>query len=121
MKPDRLAIVRVPEADQVRPAAFVFPDAAGVTWVEPSYRDPVPATAPAVHRVEGQAVARADGFDVVAGEQVRATVRPVETAEDDPDGSCARALADFADLLVADGVSLEEERRRVAAELELLT
>ena len=121
MKPDRLAIVRIPELAQVRPAAFLFPDDTGVTWVEPSYRDPVPATMPAVHRLDGQLSAQGDGFDVLDGDQVLATVRPVETAEDDEDGSCARALADFTDQLVAAGVTVEEERGNVADVLELLS
>lgn len=119
MTPDQLAIIRVPSIDQVRPAAFVFTDPDGMTWVEPSYRDPVPATMAAVHRLVGQTVAQGDGFDLVIGDTLVATVRPVATAQDDADGSCARALADFGDLLVADGVTLDAERARVAELLQL--
>lgn len=117
--PDRLAIVRLPllAPPQVRPAAFVFADDQGVTWVEPSYRDPEPGTAPAVHRVDGRLRARGLGVDVLAEGAVVAQVDPVG-AVDDPEGSCARALADFSDLLVEAGIDLDTERAAVAAQLQ---
>lgn len=117
MTPDRLAIVRLPALAQTRPAAFVFADARGLTWVEPSYRDPEPNTAPAVHRVDGTLRARGLGADVVQGDQVLAQVDPVG-AVDDPEGSCARALADFTDALLDAGTDLDTERAAVAVQLD---
>lgn len=110
MTPESLAIVRIASQDQVRPAAFVFPRVGGFAWVEPSYRAPEPVTQPAVHILLGEVHDQDDGFDVLRGGSVVATVRPWSTAQDDADGSCGRALADFTDLLVADGVSLQSER-----------
>lgn len=117
MTPDRLAIVQLTDPPQLRPAAFVFADATGVTWVEPSYRDPQPNTAPAVHRVDGEQRTRGEGVDVLAGDQVVAHIAPLGTL-DDPDGSCARALADFTDLLLEAGTDLDAERAVVAAQLQ---
>ena len=118
MKPEQLAIVRIPAVDQVRPAAFVFVDDAGVTWVEPSYLDPAGSTAPAVRRILGVAREAGDGFDVLTDGMVLATVRPMtDRDQDDADGSCGRALAQFTDQLVASGVSIEDERAAIEANL----
>lgn len=118
MKPEQLAIVRIPAVDQVRPAAFVFVDPAGVTWVEPSYLDPAASTAPAVRRILGAAREEGEGFDMVVDGMVLATFRPMtDRAQDDSDGSCGRALAQFTDQLVAVGVSIEDERAAIEANL----
>ena len=110
MNPERLAIVHLPSYGQFRPAAFIVPEAHGIAWVEPSYLDPNPTTQPAVHHVQGDVVAHAPGFDVMDGDTLVAEVRPVGTpGADDDDGSCARALADYADHLVIAGRTPDQE------------
>lgn len=115
MKTLQLQIVQLTRPPGRRPAAFVFLDPDGATWIEPSYRDPYPNTMPAAHRVAGS-VAQADGVVTVTDDAgVRATFSPWTTpGADDPGGTCKRALADFTDLLVLDGVTLDEEQAAIA-------
>lgn len=116
MKTLQLQIVQLPTpTPSPRPAAFVFLDPAGATWIEPSYRDPNPSTMPAAHRVAGT-VANGGGVVTVTDDTgLRATFSPWSTpGADDPAGSCKQALADFTDLLVLDGVTLDEEQASIA-------
>lgn len=118
MTPLQLAIVRLPTHDQVRPAAFVFPDDQGVTWLEPGYLDPFPSSRPGDHRLDGELVANPPGFDLVVADQVVAEFRPLGTpGADDSEGTCTAALLDFTDALVVTGRTLEQERALVAAAL----
>lgn len=118
MKPEALAIVRIPALDQVRPAALVFADDQGVTWVEPGYADPDPPARNPVHRIEGTVVERGAGLAIEGDGRELATVVPMGTpGADDPEGSCSAALLAYTDTLAARGLSLEGERAAVAEEL----
>lgn len=114
MKTLQLQIVELTRPPARRPAAFVFLEPGGAVWVEPSYRDPHPNTMPAAHHVEG-VVAKGDGVVTVTDDTgLRATFTPWTTpGADDPGGTCKRALADFTDLLVLDGVTLDEEQASI--------
>lgn len=53
----------------VRPAAFVFVDPGGLSWVEPSYADPFGAASSSFHRRDGRVVLVGDGIELHGGEE----------------------------------------------------
>ncbi len=117
MKDTDHAIVRLPAIDQVRPAAHVFRLEGGAAWVEPAYLDPNGATMATFHRIDGQVHALANGFTVTAPDGLVATFAPATAANDDPEGTCRLALADYTDLLVEQDLTQEGERARLQLEL----
>lgn len=115
----RPCIVRIPALDQVRPAAHVFRTPAGITWVEPGYLDPYGATARAVHGADGEVDDQASQVTVTLADGSQVLVLPATPENDDGEGSCMAALADYGDLVVELDWSQAEERARVQAQLEL--
>lgn len=118
MTPDSLAIIHLLKTDppMFRAAAFVFETAEGITWVEPSYADPLGSSRPSQHSIAGTIEDNADGgFQVVDGGQVVARVAELGVdAPDDPQRSCTNSLLNFADYLVEKDTTVDAERQAVA-------
>lgn len=102
--------------DMIRPAAFVFVDDAGLSWVEPSYTDPEGAASPALHRRDGVVEVVADWLEVRSGDQlvtVQAFVPDIHAGDD------GGALAWFAEHLASTGQAWESERDKVRGLISL--
>lgn len=125
VNPDSFAIVNLITDDGfvARPAVFVFKTDVGIAWVEPSYVDPYGCTMPADHYLTGSVIQMAgdEGLSVERNGEVIATVMSSinERVKDDAECSCSLALCDFADYLVEQELTLDEERARVRAKLGL--
>lgn len=125
VNPGSLAIVNLTtdEGFMARPAAFVFKTANGIAWVEPGYTDPYGCTMPADHYLTGSVIQMPGdlGLSVECNSDVIATVVPWanERARSDESDSCRSALCDFSDYLVTRDLTLDEERTRVRALLDL--
>jgi hypothetical protein len=98
----------------IRPAALVFVDVDGLTWVEPSYADPAGAASPAAHERKGKLRRIAAGI-VLENAEERIDVVPYDPAEDA--ALVGDALDWWGGYLAAFGRSFEEERERVRARL----
>lgn len=108
-----LVFVQQGEGDAiVRPAAFVFATPGGLAWVEPSYADPMGASANALHERDGDLVDEGLGFVLTTASGERVTVLPYDPEAGDGD-LVGGALEWFAEHLAETGQAWESERESV--------
>jgi hypothetical protein len=105
-----LVVVGDADAQTTRPAAFVYVDDTGLSWVEPSYADPMGAASPAAHRRAGDAVVVGDWIELRGGPEPVTAVQFVPEIHAGDDGG---ALAWFDQHLADSGTDWAAERERV--------
>jgi hypothetical protein len=97
-----------------RPAIMVWRTPDGFAWLEPSYYDPAPISAPAFHRITGTVEEAHGGLYLRSAEWTMAAALPAASNEDP---ELAAAITFALDRIAAAGSTLESERATLSAEL----
>jgi len=118
---DHGAVVQINQGGETyfRPALFVYALPGGVSWVEPSYLDPMGAATPAYHVAAGPVIDVTQPRSHIAffsahGTGWQATIYPAD-AEDPP--GVIEALQVGLAMLKGRGTTWAAERQRLAVEL----
>lgn len=97
-----------------RPAVMVWRTPDGFAWLEPSYYDPEPLSAPAFHRITGTVEEAQGGLYLRSPEWTMAAALPASSNEDP---ALAAAINFALDRIAAAGSTLEAERTKLSADL----